>query len=864
MKNRLATLTILLLITIAFYSSPAYGAIDVLSSGADGFTARITRDKYPGTQDAIQREDAFVTAFIAMPEHGEAAVAITPVSTSTVDFTPQDIAEPSVKYLGKMRRIPVGLLTVPMYDEATRFDEITVRVSFQQPMNYAEIYMDSPIYDDVLDNIFLNHIDIPRHYDDCPGHYVVLCPEFAADAVRPLVDYRRQMGFKVDFNLLEDIGTNPSKDDINDFLKDKYETLSPKPDLVMLIGDEDFPDGGGLPDYSWIEPGRTPFASDNTYALFDDEDYIPDVLLGRLTIDTEVQLQTLVAKMMTYEKEPLIEGSEWLERAMMVASYLHATTPPQSALWVRELMMRSGFTDIDTLFDRMGMRITTAQVANGFNSGISWIDYRGWGASTGWWEPEFKIPDVYALDNSPHYPIVATVVCGTADFRSLTDPSFAEVLLHAGTPTNPKGASAVFGPSDHDTHTRYNNPINTGFFEAPFGYGMTLIGQAALFAKLNQWLYLPHERDSTVAHYFYVYNTLADPALAMWIGVPEVLSADTPDTLVRSGETFTVSVTPAISGVSVCLYKSGDTLQAYAITDETGTAVLRLNAGITSNAKLTVWKKGYVPFQKDVFVRDYDHAIINVTDITLDDEDDGILNSGERATLTVELENTDDPTAIEIWRLTSDHPEVLVTIPSDRAVAEGTFTLDFEIAMKIGAHLENPLVLHLSGVNGDEERYLFDIEITYDTGDLEITGYEWTGDYALGTMSEISFDLRNNGPADFTYSDFMAVSESPYLCITTPEMLIPDIAAGSTETISFGVAPIGVYGADARIRIEDRNGDLVAYLDVTPGTGGPSGPDLAGYVAYDITDDGYPEDLAWKDISEIGTSYSMSGDRHTI
>ncbi len=855
MKSNIKLTALLLLVSITF------GGIELVSADATGFTARVERDKYPRS---FLAEDGFYTAFIVMPGDEEVSVYATAESRTPVSKMPENLFEPHVRYLGRMRNIPVGLLYIPMYEDGHSLDAVNVRVSFQSAINTAEIYVDSPIYDDVLDNVFLNYIVLPRMLPDGPGHYVVICPEFAKDALAPLLEYRREMGYKIDFNLLEDIGDTPSKDDILAFLQDKYETLTPTPDLVMLVGDEDFPDGGGLPDYSWIEPGRTPFASDNRYAMFDDEDYIPDVMLGRLTVDTELQLRTLVTKMLSYEKDPFAGGSEWLERGLMVASYLHATTPPMNALWVRELMMRNGFTEVDTLFDRLGMRISTEQVSHGFNEGVSWIDYRGWGASTGWWEPEFKIPDVYELENAPNYPVVATVVCGTADFRSLTDPSFAEVLLHAGTPSNPKGASAVYGPSDHDTHTRYNNQINTGFFEAPFGYGMTLISQAALFSKLSQWLYLPHERDSTVAHYFYVYNTLSDPAFPMWTGVPEELTLEAPDTLKRSGESFDVSISPAVAGVAVCLYKHNDSLQAFGVTDESGTATIRLEAGVTSSATLTAWKKGYVPVQKDVFVRYYDHALIEVTDITIDDDDDGILNSGERANLIVTLNNTGDPTPIELWRLTSNVPDLIVYRPSERAIADGEFTLSFEIGMNMGAHLEHPILLQLSGVNGEEERYLFDLDIPHDTGKLEITDYSWTGDYGLDMPSTINFTLMNAGDADFTYSDFIAISESPYIGIADPDIWVPDIPAGESVDLDFGVIPKGVYGVNGRIRIEDRNGELVGYIDASPETGGPSGPDLAGYIAFDIEDDGYPEDLSWLDISSTGTPHTMSDDRTTV
>jgi hypothetical protein len=456
-------------------------------------------------------------------------------------------------------------------------ESFTVSIIFEKPLSGLERTA-SPVFDDVAGNLFLNSIDMPKSDKYYAGHYIVITPSLFLTELEPLLIHRRQMGYIVDCYTLESIGINVTKEILLAFLHEKYAESVPSPDILLLVGDIDIPMAPGIPDYSWYE-GFTRYGSDNRYGMWDTDDYIPDILVARMSVDSESELATLVKKTLVYETNPLAGGSSWLRKGLCAASYLHALSPPLNTLWVRELMMRNGYTGCDTLFDRSGYSVPTSQVVSSINSGVSYITYRGWGNATGWWEPEFKVSHIHSLSNAPFYPVMATVVCGTNDFINLSDPCFGEAFIRAGSRENPKGGVASWGPSDVDTHTKFNNPLNTGFFTAIFSYGMNLVTQAALFGRLNEWLYLPFERETSVAHYFYVYNTLSDPGLLMWSTVPDSIRfVSCPDTAFRWGGIYEVSVSPARSGINICMLRDGAEKGAFGITDETGTAQLFLTS----------------------------------------------------------------------------------------------------------------------------------------------------------------------------------------------------------------------------------------------------------------------------------------------
>src|SRR4030042_427272 len=74
---------------------------------------------------------------------------------------------------------------------------------------------------------------------------------------------------------------------------------------------------------------------------------------GRLPANTSSELNTMVAKILGYEKTPYMADTNWYNRALMVAANYPIdtmTTPIATKHWVRENLILSGFSNVDTVF----------------------------------------------------------------------------------------------------------------------------------------------------------------------------------------------------------------------------------------------------------------------------------------------------------------------------------------------------------------------------------------------------------------------------------------------------------------------------------------------------------------------------------
>jgi hypothetical protein len=135
------------------------------------------------------------------------------------------------------------------------------------------------------------------------GYLVITVPEYV-ETLEPLLAWKREMGYDVVLATTDEIGSANS--DILEFIRGRYESASPPPQYVLLVGDiEEVP--------TWDYHSNV---SDLPYSLLDGDDFLPDLEVGRLSVRTVEQAEVVVAKLLGYEKSPYREeGDEWFARA---------------------------------------------------------------------------------------------------------------------------------------------------------------------------------------------------------------------------------------------------------------------------------------------------------------------------------------------------------------------------------------------------------------------------------------------------------------------------------------------------------------------------------------------------------------------
>ena len=157
--------------------------------------------------------------------------------------------------------------------------------------------------------------------------YIVITHKTFLDSIQPLVEFRRSQGLTVLVVEMDEIYNefgfglfNPFA--IQHFLRYAYHTWqSPAPTYVLLVGDAhyDYKEviveryGGNydlypnfVPTYHGWAPESGETAMDQRFVNISGDDALPDMFIGRLTVQTVADLDGIVKKIINYEQNPKI------------------------------------------------------------------------------------------------------------------------------------------------------------------------------------------------------------------------------------------------------------------------------------------------------------------------------------------------------------------------------------------------------------------------------------------------------------------------------------------------------------------------------------------------------------------------------
>ena len=333
---------------------------------------------------------------------------------------------------------------------------------------------------------FTNYISkkydiLPQQLNPERGSYLIIAPDGLVDYLNTFKIFKMSQGFDTYIMPLSEAGSSP------DMIKASIsENLNQNPMLeyVLLVGDVD-----GFSELPSFYYGPENDVSDQRYTHINGNDYVPDVFIGRFSIDSLSDLFVMMAKTINYARRPLEYNSEWLNKALVVAgnysnSFPIPITPKWTSYWLRDELLDYGFSSVDTVF-YPPIQQGAPYIIDHINAGAGIINYRGWGDANGWHYPEFHVDDVSDLNNGWLTPVFMSYVCNSNDFANNVDPCFAEAVLRGGTPSVPKGGVAFVGPSDLHTSTKYNNVINAYMYDAMLNEGLVELGPALLAGQLG-------------------------------------------------------------------------------------------------------------------------------------------------------------------------------------------------------------------------------------------------------------------------------------------------------------------------------------------------------------------------------------------
>lgn len=463
--------------------------------------------------------------------------------------------------------------------------------------------------------------------------YLVITADKYYEEVLPLAEWKHKKGVMTRVAKISETGNTFNA--IKAFIKDAYDNWNPAPEYVLLVGDiADVPSGTGT---------GLSCTSDHGYACVDGTDYYADVTLARISPADEADCFEIVTKLLTYDRTP--DGGNWyhsflaaaefedngnngwsdrwfMETAMTVYDFLvneqgwggHTALCPnywpmvhpeyhfrQTSYPHRETlnMIRWGVGIPDPIptwiTDRWTDKTTaTADVSAGINAGVSVVQHRDHGGTTGWSMPPYSNTNVNALTNGVMTPVIFSLNCSTGSFQS--GECFCEAFLRK----YPGGAVGAVGAT-RTSYSGYNDLIANGIYTCMFAeydtahsgnqYERARQPAAALnYGKYYMAMYEGHstytEGESYMFHYF------GDPEMNLRTQAPVELTVSYPSS-VPFGEPVNVAVSVQAGGAP-------REAALVAISHPTAEGYWR---GLTNAA-------GEITFEQITFVEEVDYDIV--------------------------------------------------------------------------------------------------------------------------------------------------------------------------------------------------------------------------------------------------------------
>ena len=405
-------------------------------------------------------------------------------------FYPNKLAGFEAKDIGIIRGHRVLFIKVypvqfnPSTREIQAYSNIEVRLKYDkyaqtQPVEARKL---SAGFESMLKDSVVNLKDVIRYSgkqetidklgDGCD--YLILTtdqymtPNNDTNPLRQLKRWKEQKGFITKIVSVSKMNGGLTADNLKAYIKTAYDTWSPAPSYILLVGDADT-----MPtNYQTTHPSHahndTLTPSDLYYTTVDGEDYFPDLYCGRLSVDTVDQLRIVVNKILDYEKTPP-DNPAFYQTTSLVNLFEdknHRRDDPhpedgqedtsfriiENAQDIYHFLLQHPYT-AERIYNRSSSAFAPKEYENGsaipaeitlagdpahgipafpwtgnranitaaFNAGRFLVTYDAHGGRGGWGLPSYSKADVRNLTNGKLTPVVFSLACMTGWFDNETD-----------------------------------------------------------------------------------------------------------------------------------------------------------------------------------------------------------------------------------------------------------------------------------------------------------------------------------------------------------------------------------------------------------------------------------------------------------
>jgi len=329
--------------------------------------------------------------------------------------------------------------------------------------------------------------------------FIIITYDGFYDNIIPLANFYQNKGLRVITTKVTDVYDEFSygifdPQAIKSFLEYAYfNWVLPSPLYVLLVGDAniDYKDNFGMGNMNYVPThlfetyllGQTP--SDNWFVSVSGMDVLPDMFIGRLSVQTGAEVDGVVNKIINYESsQPL----GWNKNVQFVADNEPQFEELSNNLAANYLPVE--YTALKVYMSQYSSGSTAkGAIKTNINNGTLITNYTGHGSVDNWaGENMFVTSDVSTLNNTERLTFVTTLNCLNGFFPLPLSPwqpsedqtSLSEEFLKQAN----KGAIAVFAPTGLG-YTSEHDILAQELFSTIFNDGNIILGSTTTQAKIR-------------------------------------------------------------------------------------------------------------------------------------------------------------------------------------------------------------------------------------------------------------------------------------------------------------------------------------------------------------------------------------------
>ena len=733
----------------------------------------------------------------------------------------------------------------------------------------------SPTFERIYENLIDNYTQIrtvnPVYQE--PSLIIIFGGDPDLAIINNLRIWKEQRGLEV--TVVGTSATGSSASSIKNYIQNAYDTWENPPEFVMIIGD--VTGSYAVPTFS-MSYGYGDFgAGDYPYThLSGPNTLLGDVVIGRLSVANNNQLNAMINKVLTYEKNPLIAGEEWYHNNLLVGD----SRPSGISTYIVNRYIRSEIYNYDQEHEFVelytaGVNATTMQ--NVMSQGVLNSHYRGFVGVSG-----FNSTHVSQLTNINKLMNCVWLTCLTGTFAS--ESIIEDITRYTSSTGALAGAITAIGMSTGSTHTAFNNALTGAIYHGLYTADLKTVGEALLYAKL--YLVSAYNSvgvDVAKGHAQWA-NLMGAPSLNIFKTKPKSFGIQLPATIATGTQGMRLDILDSeanpVKEAWITLSKMDGSYISKTFTDEYGVAYLSIDSDLNGTLAMVVSKEGFAPMIGAVTTNS--GAMIAVENYLLNDitgNNNQQINPGETISLTLSIKNYTNFSGNNLMvTLSSENEYINITesvanIASIGAGATQTLTdvFVFEVSQTTPDRTFLPLTVEISDGTNLWTSYIL-LMVKGINVDVLNTVVSSGNDYIeLDENSNLYFEFVNNGIMPANNITAKLVAKSVHLIVTDSLAYIGNIQPGeirdnSSEMFSVHPLPGIVPGMalEADIILFNSSGyeekipvSLIAGYKLNSD---PTGPCDYGYIFLDSNDESYSEGVNydWIEIKHVGQNTGIA------